>query len=81
MPVILHDPRFRMADIEAGSETGIELDEQYDRISSLQRVNSVQTREVKKMVHEYSIRINDSIQELILAIRDFNHELKNLLDE
>ena len=67
--------------IEPGSETGIELDEQYDRIRTLQRVNLIQAHEVKSMVKEYSVRINDSVQELILAMRDFNCALKELLDE
>lgn len=67
--------------IEPGSETGIELDEQYDRIRTLQHVNLIQTHEVKSMVKEYSVRINDSVQELILAMRDFNCALKELLDD
>jgi len=67
--------------IESGSETGIELDEQYDRIRTLQQVNSIQAQQCKQMVQEYSIRINDSIQELIIVMQDFNCVLKELLDE
>jgi hypothetical protein len=67
--------------IESGSETGIELDEQYDRIRTLQQVNSIQAQQCKQMVKEYSIRINDSVQELIIAMQDFNCALKELLDE
>lgn len=83
MPYIPNDPRFSMGRtmIEPGSETGIELEAEYEKMRVMQKINGVQIHEVKSMVREYSTRINDSIQELILTIQDFNQALGDLLDE